>query len=118
MRVRRIAELKRTQARMLSNFRAASVDVPDVAVAEAESPGSGVLGLARVASVVNADPDRGAHLVLARQISSGQPPAFADDTLSPQVSYPGPGHAVADYAVDEFVLCCRFDGVCVAIKIS
>ena len=116
MRVRRIAELKRTQARMLEAIRTGQDAIVGSPITEA--PGGGMPVLARVASVVAEHSKQGPHLIVARQTSSGSPPAFTDDPVPDQVVYPGPGRAVADYAIGEFVLCLRVDGAFLALKLA
>lgn len=116
MRVRRIAELKRTQAQMLTDMRAGQEATVDSLIAEPLP--SAMLGLARLVSVSFSDPDIGPHLVVARLKCSVTPHSFADDSTPNQVAYPAPGRSVGDYTADEFVLCCRVDGVCVALKLA
>ncbi|NOX58652.1 MAG: hypothetical protein GXP29_07310 [Planctomycetes bacterium] len=118
MKVRRLAELKRSQARLLERLR----EEPIVGIGEPPAPlapaGSVVVGFGRVSAIVNADPQLGDHLIVARQQFVGQPPTVSDDATPPRVHYPGPGGQILDYAVDEFVLSCRVGGVAIALKLS
>ncbi len=118
MQVRRLSELKRTQAQMLEALRAErAVAVEDSADA-IESVQSTATMIGRVESVVSSDAALGAHLVIAKQKASGVPVAFDDDAVSNQVYYPAAGKVVGDYSLDDYVVCCLVDGMRIALKLA
>lgn len=57
----------------------------------------------RVAVVVGSDPTYGPHLMVARQVWSGTPRVPSDGTSAQVRCYPGPGHSVNDYEVNDYV---------------
>ncbi len=59
--------------------------------------------LGKITQVVSSDPTYGPHLVVQPQEYVGVPPAMADSIANTIRCYPTPNHAVADYAVNEFV---------------
>ncbi|HNO78582.1 MAG TPA: hypothetical protein PKN33_11030 [Phycisphaerae bacterium] len=117
MQVRRLSELKRTQAQMLVDMRAGQAVGALTADVDEPVAGSGLV-LGRVEAVVASDEALGAHLVVAKLKASGTPATFVDDTVASRVYYPAPGKVVGDYAVDDFVLCCLIDGVRIALLLS
>ncbi|GJM25991.1 MAG: hypothetical protein DHS20C16_24060 [Phycisphaerae bacterium] len=116
MKVRRLSELKQTQARMLEELRADRTLVDEAVGDSSEFVTSLGLAMGRVESVVASDPELGAHLVVAKQRVVGVPPSFDDDAVASQIYYPAPSRVVGDYLVDESVLCCQMDGSRIALK--
>jgi hypothetical protein len=116
MNVRRLSELKRTQAQMLEGLRADRALAFEAAGDSFDFAMSSGLAVGRVDSVVASDPEFGPHLIVAKQRVTGVPPSFADDTIASQTYYPAPGKVVDDYFADEFVLCCLMDGARIALR--
>ncbi len=118
MKIRRISELKRSQAQLLDEFRADRAAAISESSDAIEPASSSALAVGRIESVVSSDAELGAHLVVTRQKASGVPVGFGDDSVASQVYYPGPGSVVGDYAIDEYVLCCVVDGARIALKMA
>ena len=116
MAVRAREILRRDQAELLLQYRLGRAAGHDVA----QLPGPAVQGMVvvwgRASQVITADPDYGAHLVVAPQGFTGTPPTAGDSGAASMRCYPAPNHTVTDYSVDEYVKVLPARGAFVADK--
>jgi len=117
MVVRSLDVLKREQERWLMEYRARRAAAEElVQLPGGTASTAAVASYGRVTSVVSADPEYGAHLVVAPQQFTGVPPSLSDSTAASLRCYPAPNHTVNDYSVNEYVKILAVRGAFIADK--
>ncbi len=118
MSIRSIEQLRVNQSAIMGEYRSRRSEAAVTGAGRVSAGVDTVATLGRVTGVVTVDATYGPHLTVAVQVFGGTPPLASDAAKPIQRAYPTPNHAVADYAVNEFVELLPARGALLATKLQ